>query len=97
MRGKLGLAVNTFAHWMRAEAGKLDAMARHLFPAAIDVTGRDDVLQLLRSGHGTVANATFATKTASCRVGFATRDGDAIRLYQVVPKSVDLHNRQLEF
>lgn len=90
---------NTFAQWMRSESGKIHALARHLFPAAVDANADVDQTRLLLDGKGTVANATFVTKEVSCRVDFVTRDGDFIRLYQVVPKCVDLdqHNRRLEF
>lgn len=95
---------NAFSAWMRSEARKLGAIAQHLFPAAVRLPHRDfpDLAQqttdIIVAG-GAIAGAAFAVESASCRVDFVTRDSTTIRLYQVVPRCVDLahHHHGWEF
>jgi hypothetical protein len=95
---------NAFSAWMRSEAKKLGAIAHHLFPGAVRLPPSDfpDLAQqtadLITAG-GAIAGAAFAVESASCRVDFVTRDSTTIRLYQVVPRCVDLehHHHGWEF
>ena len=95
---------NAFSAWMRSEARKLGAIAHDLFPGAVrlppdDAAGLAQRTAAVIAAGGTVAGATFANEAAACRVDFAARASTALRLYQVVPRCVDLeqHGRSLEF
>jgi hypothetical protein len=95
---------HAFAAWMRSEANKLGAISQYLFPGAVRLQPGDSIglaeqtANIIAAG-GTVSGASFAVESASCRVDFVTRDNTTIRLYQVVPKCVDLemHRHGLEF
>jgi len=92
------------AAWMRAENGKVRALARHLFPGAIRVGDADsaaeETRQLLASGTP-VMRAKFITGELSGEVDFVVPDNAAkiLRVYQVAARPVDLeqYRRRLVF
>lgn len=105
---RMGLPRNdvgsSFDEWLRAEAGKVRALARHIFPDAIRVASGDmatmcaQTHRLLASGRR-VADAVFVTDEVCARADFAESDGGIVRIYSVVPKAFDLerHSHELEF
>lgn len=97
-------APDAFAVWMRAETGRPTALATGFFPGAVDLsappaTGPSDLARALLASGTPVARARFANATASCVVDFAVLTDRTLRVYQVVPKCIDLdrHRHGLEF
>jgi hypothetical protein len=95
---------DSFAAWMGQEAGKVRALARELFPNAVDVgttdlaAGWQKTTELLAAS-GSVARAVLVTENAACRADVIEGSGSILRLYTFVPKAVDLEKYRfgLEF
>ena len=97
-------APNAFDVWTRAETGRVKALAAQFFPGVVDLSGRNskcvsDLGRTLLAAGTPVAGARFANNTASCVVDFACLTGTTLRIYQVIPKSIDLgrYRNGLEF
>lgn len=100
-RSATGSSLST---WMRAESGRLHALARHLFPDAVTVSANDrsaaeNETRVLVAAGRPVSGGRFATEDVRCEVDFIVPDGGTLRIYQVVPRAVDLerHRLRLEF
>ncbi len=97
-------APDAFDAWTRAETGRVKALAAQFFPGVVDLAGRNstcvsDLARTLLAAGTPVAGARFANHTASCVIDFACLTGTTLRIYQVIPKSIDLHRyrKGLEF
>jgi hypothetical protein len=83
------------AAWMRAETGKVRALARHVFPHAVRPSATEPVAaeietrQLIAAGTP-VRGGRLCANQLHCGVDFLVPDLDTIRVYQTVARPVDL-------
>ena len=86
---------DSFAAWTRAENGRLKALAGLFFPGVVDVSSRNsacarDFARTLIASGTPVAGMHFKNGTISCKVDFAVVTGTTLRIYEVLPKCIDL-------
>jgi hypothetical protein len=90
---------DSFAAWMRAEAGKVRALARAQLPPG----ARRGMISLTSPHRMTdgeaLLDSVFVAEAVTVRVDYAKREKDVIRVYSIVPRAVDLeaHRFGLEF
>jgi hypothetical protein len=90
---------DSFATWMRAEAGKVRALARAQFPpGARRVMISQAAPHQMRDGDA-LHDSVFVGESATVRIDYVKREQNVIRVYSIVAKPVDVeaHRFGLEF
>ena len=95
---------DSFSQWMRAEQGKFQVVARHLFPLARDIgdlppEDRCAATTGCLAAGVSVAGGSLVGRDCCCRVDLIEPQDRILRLYSFVAKTVDLerHEFGLEF
>ena len=89
--------IGGFAAWMRSESGRVQALARHLFPDAMSLSTKDPVAaeketRALIADGKPVHGARLSTDDLQCDADFIVPDPKnmKLRVYQVALRAVDL-------
>lgn len=91
------------ATWMRAESGKVRALARHAFPTAVrpgasePIAAEAETRRLIEAGTA-VMRGRLSANGLRCEADFLVPQNETLRVYQVVARPFDLeqHRRRLE-